>query len=483
MKITKEMLAELAKKVTEDPHLVESRKENKRRYLMFQGATKPVIEAAIRKEFKNQNTIQELMNRLVPLNIMSKIITKLAGVYKEAPLRQVASKDDTEQEMLEKLEDGMDLNMRMKEANRHFKMNKKALIEPYLDDLGVPSLRVLPAHTYEAFSIKTKKKSMPNVIVKIDEAAEELIFWSDESHWLTNYKGEVLTDAMTRMENPEGENPYGELHFEYINESSNSVNPIQDDDLLALSVAIPVILTDLLFGLKYQCWAIIWTVGKVGDIPFNPNSVIQMEFGDEPGQEPSVNSIKPDIDSDKMLNTVMALVGLLLTTKNLQSGAITDGISSQNAASGIAKVLDSAESVEDKKDQQAYFYRAEQNLFKKLIVLMRYWKETKQLNKDYDIELPEDFRVNITYREPRALMTEEETIKNSKTKIDAKLTTIKRELQNLNPDLDDDAIGELYKEILEEQAAIMAMAQKAIEEAKGAVESKAEGKPPGSVQP
>lgn len=479
MIITKEMLADIAKHVTEDPTLLKNRKENKRRYLMFSGATKEVIEGAIMKEFKKKETIEELMNRLVPLNIMQKVIGKLAGVYKEAPLRTVKSKDEKEQEMLNTIVEGLDLNMRMKEANRLFKMNKKALLEPYLDDEGVPSLRVLPAHTYEALAWKRKKKSVPNIIVKIDDTCEELIVWSDESHWVCNYKGEVIPEVMAKMDNADGENPYGELHFEYINESSSSINPIQDDDLLALSIAIPVILTDLLFGLKYQCWAILWTVGKVGDIPFNPNSVIQMDFGEEPGQTPSVNSIKPEIDADKMLTTVMALVSLLLTTKNLQSGAIADGITVQQAASGIAKVIDSSESVEDQKDQQAFFLKAERSLMKKLRNMMEYWKATNQLDKNFDFELPQDFETSIVFQEPRPIMTEAEQIETSDKKIKARLTTIKRELKKLNPDLDPTEIDALYLEIVEEQKTL---AEALTKKADDGIQSKDEGKPPGSVQ-
>lgn len=471
MKITKDMLKDIAKIVVEDECLVKNREENKRRYLMFSGSTKQVIEQAIRKEFKKQETINELMNRLVPLNIMQKVIGKLAGVYKEAPLRTVKSKDEKEQLMLNDLVEAMDLNIRMKEANRFFKMNKKALIEPYLDDLGVPSIRVLPAHTYEALSIKTKKKSVPNVIVKIDEALEELIVWSDESHWVCDYKGEILTDVMNGMENPDGENPYDELHFEYINESSSSVNPIQDDDLLGMSVTIPLILTDLLFGLKYQCWAILWTVGKVGDIPFNPNSVIQMEFGEE-GQEPSVNSIKPEIDADKMLTTVMALVSLLLTTKNLKTGAIADGVTIQEAASGIAKVIDSAESSEDQKDQQAFFLKAEKSLFKKLKNMMVYWRETSLIGKEFDVELPEDFDVSIVFQDPRPIMSESEQVDTSDKKIKAKLSTIKRELKKLNPDLDPEEIDGLYQEIVAEQKTLAEATTKKVDP--NGIQSKAE---------
>ncbi len=471
MKLTPDILKELAEMVM-SPAMVEERNENKKRYLMFHGKTKPVIEAAIKKEFKKQETINELMARLVPLNVMQKIVNKLAGVYKEAPQRKVSSGDEEEQEMLEKLEDALDINMRMKEANRYFKMNKRALIEPYLDDMGVPSLRVLPAHTYEPFSYKTKKKSVPNVICKIDEDAERLIWWSDESHLVTNKKGEPIQGAL--KDNSEGENPYGILQFEYINESSNSVYPIQDDDLLAVSIAIPVLLTDLLFGMKYQCWAIIWTVGKFGDIPFNPNSVISAEY-DADGNEPKLNTVKPDIDSDKMLNVVMALVSLLLTTKNLQAGSISDQVTAQNAASGIAKVLDSAESVEDKKDQQAYFLKAERGIFQKLKIMMAYWKETRQLSTEMDMELPEDFTISTVYQEPGSTMTEQEQVATSKAKIDAKLSTIKRELKNLYPDMKEEEIEKLYNEILDETAKIAGMSKAVMTGAKDGVESEVKG--------
>lgn len=460
MLITQEMLIEYAKIVTEDKALLAEREENKKRYLMYHGATKVVVEKAIRKEFKKQETINELISRLVPLNIMAKVINKLAGVYKEAPIRSVSSKDERETEILNLLEDGMSLNIIMKEANRYFKMNKKALVEIYLDDFGVPSLRVLPAHTYEVFSVNTKKKSIPNMVIKIDEVNERLIFWSDESYFETDYSGTILKEKMRSMENEEGENPFDILPFEFINESSTSVNPIQDDDLLSVSTAIPVLLTDLLFGLKFQCWAIIWTIGKVGDIPFNPNSVIEMDFGED-GQRPEINTVKPDLDSDKMLSVIMALVSLILSTKNLQAGSITDGITVQNAASGIAKMMDSAESVEDKKDQQAFFYKAEQGIFSKLREMMKVWKQWNELNEVYDFELPEDFSVNITFQDPRALMTESEQIDTSKKKLEAGLTTLKRELQKLNPDLDDEAIQVLYKEIMEEQSLRQALLDKA----------------------
>lgn len=447
MRLSEEDLTAIAKTIKSEKKM---RKVEFEKFLMYNGAVKSVVEKAIKSEFKRKETITELMNRLVPLNIMKKIVDKLAGVYKEAPTRSVANEDTEEQKVLDMLEDSLEINVMMKEANRDFKRSKKALIEIYRDDEENPALRVVPPHLYRAFAIRKKKKSKPNVIAKIDEANECLYIWSDESYFITDLDGEIKKDRMVELNNEQAENDYGVLPFVYINESSNSIDPIQDDDLYGISMIIPLLLTDLLFGLKYQCWSMIWTVGFKGDLDFNPNSITHLDFGEE-GEVPSINQIKPDIDSDKLLTVILSIMSFLLTTKNLKVENLDSNLTVQNAASGLSKMLDNAESVEDKKDQQAYFLIAERELFAKVKIMYNFWYKNNLLNKEFKRELPEDFKVVTTLKEPTPLISESEKIATSKSKIDAKLSTIKRELKRVNPDMKDKEIEALYQEILDEQ--------------------------------
>lgn len=446
MRLSEDDLVEIAGVIKKEK---KSRNIELEKFLMYNGSVKSVVEKAIRAEFKRKETIKELMNRLVPLNIMKKIVDKLAGVYKEAPTRSVATEDKQEQETLDALEECLEINVMMKEANRDFKRSKKALIEIYRDDEDRPALRVIPPHLYRAFAIRKKKKSKPNVIVKIDEANETLYVWSDESYYITTMDGEVMKERLSELKNEQAQNDYGVLPFVYINESSNSIDPIQDDDLYSISMIIPLLLTDLLFGLKYQCWSMIWTVGFKGDLDFNPNSITHLDFGEE-GEVPSINQIKPDIDSDKLLTVILSIMSFLLTTKNLKVENLDSNLTVQNAASGLSKMLDNAESVEDKKDQQAYFLVAERELFYKVRIMFNFWFENNLLNKEFSNALPDDFKVITSLKEPTPLISEAEKINSSKSKIDARLSTIKRELKKLNPDMKDGEIDELYAEIMEE---------------------------------
>lgn len=444
MKLSTEDLKYMAQVINSEQN---DRKEEHDKYMLYHGSVKAVVKRAIVSEFKRKETIHELMNRLVSLNIMKKVVDKLAGVYKEAPIRSVVSEDKDEQAFLESLEDSFDMNMIMKEANRDFKRSKRALIEIFKDDNNKPSLRVIPPHSYRPFAIRKKKLSEPNAIVKIEE--KRLIVWSDESYFITDRKGVVLKDAMAKLENEDATNDYGVLPFVYINDSSSLTVPIQDDDLLGISIVIPLLLTDLLFGLKYQCWSVLWTVGVKGDIDFNPNSIVHLDFGEE-GEEPSINQLKPDIDSDKMLSVILSIMSLLLTTKNLKVENLDSNLSVQNAASGLSKMLDNAESVEDKKDQQAFFLKAEREIFDKYRIIHNTWKSAGTIHKDFDQDLSDDFEVDTTLREPTPIISEEQKVKTSKSKIDARLSSIRRELKNVHPNLDDGKIEDLYKEIMDE---------------------------------
>jgi len=144
--------SKLLKQIADEVNSTErksNRMEDYERFLMFNGKTKGLIKAAIAKEFSKPETVEDLMARLIPINIFTKIITKLAGVFTERPVRSVVDGNTSDQALMEEYVDAMSLNMRMKEANRYFKMYKRNLMEIYVDNLGCPYVRNLPRHTYE----------------------------------------------------------------------------------------------------------------------------------------------------------------------------------------------------------------------------------------------------------------------------------------------------------------------------------------------
>jgi hypothetical protein len=439
-------------------HRREARLEDYKRYLMLNGKTAEVIKESIVKEFKNPETVNELIARLVPINLVQKIISKLAGVFTQSPLRQVQDENVSDSELMDQYVEVLNLNQRQKEANRYFKLFKRNLKEAFVDETGTPHVRNLPRHTYEVFSMSSMTPNRPDVIVKIlkdDKMANKvkLAIWTDESHWIIDGKGSILVQEMAEMQNPEGLNPYGKLPFTYVNESSDSVDPLTDDDLLKMSVVIPLLLTDLCYATKYQSFSILWTINYDGNIPSNPNSVIAMNAA-EGDVKPEIGQIKPEVDTDKVITFIKTLVAVLLTTKNLSVGALKMNLDSSDVASGISKMIDSADSVEDKADQQSFFEKEEKDLWNLLAFYMiPYWRENGMLKDELNKEFSPSFAMDIFFMYPKVMISEMEQVEISKARLDAGFSTMDYELSQIYPQLTTDQRKELAAAIDAEKQA------------------------------
>lgn len=474
MILTQELLKDIANNVC-STHRREARMEDYKRYLMFNGKTADIIKEAICREFKNPETVNELIARLIPINLTQKIITKLAGIYVQSPLRATKDENETDGKLMEQWVEVLNLNQRKKEANRYFKLYKRNLEETFVDESGTPHVRNLPRHTYEVFSMSTLTPNRPDVVVKIlkDDKVNskmKLAVWSSESHWICDGVGDVIQADMDEMNNPYGVNPYGVLPFVYINESSDSVDPLADDDLLKMSVAIPLILTDICFATKYQSWSLIYTIGYSGNIPSNPNSVVPLDYGPE-GQTPSIGQIKPEVDTDKVLTLVKSLMAMLLTTKNLSIGALKMNLDSADVASGISKMIDSADSVEDKTDQQAFFEKAEKELWALLSkTMIPYWRSNGLLRDDLNSEFSPAFEMDIFFMQPKIMISEMEQIEISKARLDAGFSTLDYELSQIYPQLTAEQREELAENIREEKQGNAERAVSKIDELEDEVE-------------
>lgn len=428
----------------------EKRKKDKDRFLIYNGSLESVVEEKIRKEYTDQQTVSELLHRLMPVNIPQKIINKLGMVYKEPPSRKSADDNSDDDEKIDQLVEATNMNFKNKFANRYFKLNKKILQEYYLDENGMPSIRNLPAHTYEVYSTSKISPEKPDLIVKIivDDISDGVYhFWTSEEFLIVNSKGMVITEAMVDMD---GTNPYGTLPFGYVSEAMNSVNPISDDDLLKISIAVPVILSDLSLGQKYQAWSMIYTVGAAGDLEIGPNKVANLDFGPN-GETPQIGQVKPSLDTEQILKLLEFTISMLLSTKNLSTSNVKVNLSTENAASGVSKMLDQAESVEDREDQEEYFRNLEKQFFHKMSkYLLPYWTKSKKLNPELSLTLSDSFEVNIHFKEPKILKTYMEKMEESVYAIKNKLSTLKRELKKLNPNMKNDEIDVLVQEIKED---------------------------------
>jgi hypothetical protein len=147
-----------------------------------------------------------------------------------------------------------------------------------------------------------------------------------------------------------------------------------------------------------------------------------------------------------------------MSTKNLSAGSIKVNLDSQDPASGISKMLDNAESIEDKKDQQTYFYHAEQEFWTLLSKnLIPYWTKQNSLKADLVGSFSQDFAVSVLFQEPKVMVTDREKVELSKMRLEAGLSTLENELKYLNPQMDQEEIDNLMADLEKEKANSMTM--------------------------
>lgn len=424
------------------------------RYNIYNGKLREVIKAAISREFQLPETVRDLHNRIIPINITQKIINKLAGVYRTSPVRKPSDLNDKDQIRIEILQEELELNRKMKSANRYFKLFKHALLEPYVTDDGSPDLRILPSHTYTPLSDSEVDPAKPTMFVKHlqfgqDRAKDRHLVWTDEFQFLMNGKGEMIADPS----NPDGINPYGEMPFVFIKESDDLLLPIMDDDLVSMQIAICLLLTDLAFATKFQSWGLIVLIGADGqNITFNPNSVLSLPKNAD-GTDPSIDVLQPKVDTQSLLDQVEMLLSMLLTTKSLSVGAVAGSLNANNAASGVAKILDQSESTEDRQDQVAYFACAERELFELMSEkMLPYWIKNGFLDPSYsELLFSPDFSLSIQFPDMKPMTSEKDKVDTEKAKLDNSLTSQRRALKSLNPDMSEEEIDQLIVEIQREK--------------------------------
>lgn len=422
------------------------------RYLVYNGQLRKYVEEAIRKEFLLPETINDLIARIVPLNIVQKIVDKLSVTYMNGAKRVAGNDNEADDELLDLFVTDMEFNNKMKHANRFFKLHKHTALEPFLDRNGFPKTRALPSQTYTVFSDDPIQPEVPTRFIKhvnvVDDKSKcRYHYWTDNEFLILDGTGNPVLSEMREINNEEGINPFGVIPYTYINSSQDLLRPVSDDDLITMQIIINLLLSDLVFASKFQAWSIITIIGAESDtVRLNPNSVITLPDG------ASINTIKPQLDINEMLSFIESLVALLLTTKNLSVGTVTGQLQADQAASGVAKLIDRAETTEDRQDQISFFKQAEREYwFKFAHNVLPVWIQENRIRPEYAVNFSEDFFLSINFPEPRAYLGEKERLEIEIAKLNMGLTSKKKAMENLNPDATEEEVDALMMEIEEEQ--------------------------------
>lgn len=482
----------------------QSRKDEAfKRYMCFKDQTDRYVAEQLIRQFE-ASTVDEMSYAITDVSVTKKIINKLARVYNAGVKRTVTNKEGKELEdetkSLEEQAKILNMNTQMKKANKYLKLQRNVALHPCPTPVQTPSgekykitLKVLQPYLYDVienhydreqpmvlilsnYKIKTamkasldpakegrgfntvnlkpvgdgKDQKIADSPADQDAEKEEYIWWSGSYHFTTNGKGEIISGES--MINPIRELPFVTMAIE----QDGSFWAIGGDDIVDGGILINSMLTNVNHIGVIQGYGQFWMKGEnlPTSVKVGPTRVVRMEYTKE-SVEPDLGFASAQAPLGDLLRQIEATLALILTTNNLSTSGVSSQLSGgRDFASGIAIILDKAESTEDVQEQEQLFHDAEPSLWRKI----QKWEEIYDAQGLLVDELksqpiPPDPAVSLKFGDPQPIMSETEKLTNIEKRKDIGLNTEVELLMLDDPNLTVEQAEQRLIKIKEERTA------------------------------
>lgn len=476
-----------------------------KRYSCYKDKTSDYVIDMLLKQF-DLSTIQEMRYSISNISLVRKVIDKLARVYSNGVQRSITD-DQAATEKLGKLESELDLNTAMKKTNRFLKLQKNMavyvkpypeydsagkvlkncieldVLNPYLYDVvenyynrteplafilssfrplatqasildglfrAVPSSQGVAGVTTQGNNRDEKIADSP-----IDEQAGEekqYIFWSKNYHFTCNAQGEFIA----------GTTPDKVVHglglcpiINFAIDQDGSFWAEGGRDLIDGAVLINALLSHTAHVGVTQGYGQFYATGE--NLPrqfkLGPSKAIVAEYKKDEQAEPKFGFLNANPQLDSLRSLIDMYVALLLTSNNLSTSGIATQLSGGvSLPSGIALVIDKAESLEDVQDQRQIFIDKEKDILLAVnAILKKYGAAMEDELKDN--ALPENFeeKYNLRFNDLTPIVSESEKLANLKLRKDLGIDNMIGLLMKDDPSLTEQQAEEKFKKILEQQ--------------------------------
>jgi hypothetical protein len=426
---------------------------------VFRGNLLQYVDAALKIQLQDGQSYKSARERIAPINVLRRMIDKQSSIYSSGVRRTITGGSKNESTIFSALEDAMKPSQRMQIANEYLNLFKSTLIQPYLSRRGVPSVRSIPSDRFVAYSTDRNEDETPTGFIIIlgqeHQAGGRVVtnyFAIEDLEFVYfNSDGKNITELYA-PNNPDGLNGYERIPFVYVNRDPASCMPVQDTDMLAMSVLIPVLFTDINFAHMYQAFSILYGIDVTdAGLTFSPNAF--WSFKSKPGtdQKPQVGTIKPESDISGGLELVAAEFSFWLNTRGIKPGAVGE-VNAANFASGISKIMDEMDTSEDRQKQVPFLADAESELWDLVLhTMLPDWQRRPGYAGVRGIFSP-SAKITANFAEQVPLVRRGAVVAEQKAEQDAGYTTRKRAMKTINPTLTDDEIDQLMAAVDEEKA-------------------------------
>lgn len=480
-----------------------------RRYQCYKDKINHYVVEALLRQF-DASTVEEMRYALSNISIVRKVIDKLARVYSNGVERSISG-DEKSTKKLKDIEKRLDVNSALKKTNRFLKLERNVdlfikpcptedidgkitwgikleALNPYLydvvedfhdrtkamcvilSDYQPPSTQLaqfdgkrlplpVPVVAEPPAGPTADKKDQKIADTAADQknlttpAGEKLyVVWSKNFHFTMNSKGEIIPDA----ENPNNENPLKVFnHITYGIDQDGAFWAEGGDDLIDGAILINSLITHTNHVGTVQGYGQFYMTGEnlPRSVKVGPTNAIIAEYKKDEQAEPKMGFLNANPQLDSLRSLIEMYIALYLTTNNLSTSGVATQLSSANSLpSGIALIIDKAESLEDVQDQRQIFADKEVDIFKSInAILKTYGSELVEELKE--LELPDGFEknFNVKYCDPTPIMSEKEKLENLRMRQDLGIDTMLSLLMKDDPSLDEKQAEDKLMKLIEQR--------------------------------
>lgn len=481
-----------------------------RRYQCYKDKTNHYVVEALLRQF-DADTVEEMRYALSNISIVKKVIDKLARVYSNGVERTISG-NETETKKLKDIEKRLDVNTALKKTNRFLKLEKNVdlfvkpcpvqnfdgsetkwaikleallpflydVVEDYYDRTKAMCV-ILSDYQPPATSLAQfdgKRSPIPLIAVPeqnanvpdgkdqiiADKPADQknhssptgektYVFWSKSLHFTCNSKGEIIPDE----KNPENKNPLGVFnHINFAIDQDGAFWAEGGEDLIDGAILINALITHTNHVGTVQGYGQFYITGEnlPRSIKVGPTKAIIAEYKKDEQAEPKMGFLNANPQLDSLRSLIEMYIALFLTTNNLSTSGVSTQLSSSGTLpSGIALIIDKAESLEDVQDQRQVFVDKEADIFEAINAVLTTFGDENLIDELKGLSLSEGFKKNfsVKFNDPTPIMSEKEKLENLKLRQDLGIDTMLSLLMKDDPTLDEKQAEEKLKKLIEQR--------------------------------
>lgn len=262
---------------------------------IYEGNLKKYVYDVMRRTL-SENYFNKIESRLVPVNILKRVIDKLSKVYADDPTRTSTNYQD----FIDEYTIWTKLNEKGNSADEYANMFKGYAWEPYVYK-GKPRIRTLPYDRFLVMSDDMVDPLNPTVFIKFMGKREKknlrgrtncnaYYVYTDQEFLAIDSDGEILVNEMG---DTQGINPVGRIPFVYGNRSRIDLTPCVDSDIKQMAILLPTMLSDLGGAQLFQCFSIMYTIDvEQANLTMSPNALWDLKSDPKSDKTPQIGSAR-----------------------------------------------------------------------------------------------------------------------------------------------------------------------------------------------